>query len=226
MHAMRASVFTPPRHGGPVYTPDPAPHLQPLHLRAVRPVPGGPPRQALVVSLADQWLRWLEATEPRYAALETPPPMVALSVRGMMPAEGDCQSPSLGRLLPALGPALGDRLQLGLELFDPPPEHLDDCLGSGGTRREGYDDLGPVVEPDLSARRRYRGRRWLADLAGLDRGLDLVAADLPGRRSLCQGELFSGVVELADLVRGSGGQLPGVHLRLDCGRQIQQRQGP
>ena len=58
---------------------------------------GGPPQQAsVVVSLADQWLRWPEATDPRYAALETPPPMVALSVRGMMPAEGDRQSPNSG----------------------------------------------------------------------------------------------------------------------------------
>jgi hypothetical protein len=70
-----------------VYAPDPAPHLQPLHLRAVRPVPGGPPRQALVVSLADQWLRWLEATDPRYAAREIRPLVVALGSEGLVTVE-------------------------------------------------------------------------------------------------------------------------------------------
>jgi hypothetical protein len=49
---------------------------------------GGPPRQAsVVVSLADQWLRWPEATDPAWAAREIPPLVVALNVEGMVPAE-------------------------------------------------------------------------------------------------------------------------------------------
>jgi hypothetical protein len=49
---------------------------------------GGPLRQAsVVVSLADQWLRWPEATDPAWVAQEIPPLVVALNVGGIVPAE-------------------------------------------------------------------------------------------------------------------------------------------
>jgi hypothetical protein len=49
---------------------------------------GGPPRHAsVVVSLAEQWLRWPEATDPAWVAQEIPPLVVALNVEGMVPAE-------------------------------------------------------------------------------------------------------------------------------------------
>ena len=49
---------------------------------------GGPPQQAsVVVSLADQWLRWPEATDPRYAAREIRPLVAALGSEGLVTVE-------------------------------------------------------------------------------------------------------------------------------------------
>jgi hypothetical protein len=49
---------------------------------------GGPVSQAsVVVSPAEQWLRWPEATDPAWVAREIPPLVVALKVEGMVPAE-------------------------------------------------------------------------------------------------------------------------------------------
>jgi hypothetical protein len=49
---------------------------------------GGPPQQAsVVVSLTDQWLRWPGATDPRYAAREIRPLIVALGSEGLVTVE-------------------------------------------------------------------------------------------------------------------------------------------
>jgi hypothetical protein len=87
MYIMRASVVT---------SPDTEARCMPLiqlpvysrFIFELTDPSGGPPQQAsVVVSLADQWLRWPEATDPRYAAREIRPLIVALGSEGLVTVE-------------------------------------------------------------------------------------------------------------------------------------------